>query len=464
MIARILVAAALFFGAMLAPAAAQFPTYAGTGAGSANTQTLTLPPQVLSYADLVSAIIIYNPGASNTGDATLNVNSFGSPPHFCKPNGAGTTTLVGGEIVTSQPILLTYNSSCFVVLGPVNLPTTASTVGNSSLGFNMPPNLQINATVSTNALTIAVVGNNGSNASASNPILVAFRDATIANGDPVFESITGALSITIASTHTMGCQSSSIFCRLRVYLANNAGTVALCAYNSVNSSGPSIVGINEQALQSSASGTTGGSSAQTPYCSTSSLSNVAVREIGYIDIAESTAGTWATGPTYVQLMGPGVKKAGDIVQHLVVSTSSQTQSSTTSYVGGAPAVSITPTSAANLIHIQAIGTAALSGSDGTWQVFRASGGSGACTTAVGNTLPLSLSGVGVFSVTADAYDAPNTSSQQTYEVCVKNSSTNTTTWCSTAAGTPVCNLHVWEEMSALEPANDNVAAELRMVG
>src|SRR4051812_6015238 len=96
MIRLVLFLLALTF-ASLSPARAQFAdqgTYAGTGAGSANAQTLTLA-NASSYNDLLGVIIKYIPGTSNTSAATLTINGFGSSPAFRKPTSAGPVALTG---------------------------------------------------------------------------------------------------------------------------------------------------------------------------------------------------------------------------------------------------------------------------------------------------------------------------------------------------------------------------------
>ena len=62
------------------PASAQFQdqsTYAGTGGGSANAQTVALA-NAASYADIVGVVVKYVPAATNTGATTVNVNSLGA--------------------------------------------------------------------------------------------------------------------------------------------------------------------------------------------------------------------------------------------------------------------------------------------------------------------------------------------------------------------------------------------------
>jgi hypothetical protein len=445
MIARVFFALALFFAAIV-PASAQFAdqaTFAGTGAGTANAQTITVP-NATSYADLYGVLIKFIPGATNSGSATLAVSGLGGalaggPITIQKPTGSGRAALTGQEIVSGRPIIVMYDGTNFDIMAEVNLPVGAGSIGNSALSFGVPVNLQLNAAVSANALTINLCTiNSGSNTcnapTPSNPILIPFRDATIAWGDPNIVAVTSALSFTIGSGNTMGCVSG-VMCRLWIISFNNAGTAALCAINA--RSGTNVAPINEAALQTSQSGTSGGNSAQLYYCDVTALTNQAIRILGYVEISETTAGTWATGPTYVQLFGPGIKKPGDIVQ--VVSANS----------AGAASAVIIPTSAANLVQVftSLYVNTGTSAAIAAVCITRNSIIIGLCINA-GNTIS-SFTTENSFSPIA--FDAPGSTSATTY--------TLTTTTGSVQESTMIVN----EIMSELESANDN-GEPLKMVG
>ena len=398
MIKRILIAASLLLSC-LAPASAQFAdqaTFAGTGAGSINAQTVTLA-NVSQYSDLQGVIMKYIPGASggtvNTTDATLNVNTLGAI-HFRKPgpNGSGLITLTGSELVNGQGVWIMYDGTYFELLSGYTNSVGAANLSNSSLQFGVPVNLQLNASVGSNNLTIAVKGNNGSDPSATNPVLIPFRDVTIANGDPVILSLQASLSFTINSTNTMGCVSAQM-CRLWIVAINNGGTVNLCAFNAL--SGTNVGPINEGVLQTSAAGTNGGSAAQTYYCNASAVTAKAIRIIGYVEIQEVTAGTWASGPTYVQLFGPGIKKPGEVFQ---------------SKYGSSASLAITPSSAANLV--KGFLEVNVSLSTGATVTFTKTGASNVCSAqAIGG------SGLTMAATAAcQMLDVPNTTSSTTYTV------------------------------------------------
>ena len=322
--------------------------------GTANAQTGAVQ-NASSLADLVNVTLIYVPTVANTGDATFNVSSFGAI-HFHKGSGSGSTTLIGGELQIGQPELIEYDGTYFQIIGPLTLPILAANLANSSLNFTVPTNLQLNGVTASNELTVSACAiNSGSNtcnnASASNDILFAFRDATAANGDPVIVALQAALSFTTgAISDSFGCVTA-VLCRLDIYAINNSGTLGICVYNSL--SGYKVQALNEGAVQTSQSGTGGGTSAQALYCNISAVSGKAVRYLGYVEATWTTAVGWS-GPTTVQLFGPGVHRPGEIVQSLYATSTTQTGSigtSTTPATQLALSEGITPQSAADLIRI-----------------------------------------------------------------------------------------------------------------
>jgi hypothetical protein len=460
---RALLVASLVMLNFSLPARAQFSqgNVITGAAGTANAQTGTLA-NATSYASILNVLLIYVPAASNTGSATLALSGLGGalaggPITFEKPNGAGLTPLVGGELVTGQPEIIRYDGTYMDVLGPVTLPITAGNLANSALSFDAPPNLQINGAVGSNQLTISVVGNNGSAATAANPIPVAFRDTTIGNGDPIIESLTGALSFTINSGNTMGCVSAKM-CRLWEFLANNGGTIVLCAYNANDGNG-NIEAISESNLQT-ASGTNGGSAAQTLYCN-ASISAVAVRYIGYVDIQETVAGTWATGPNKIQLFGPGVFKPGETYQTWHVDTATVQGSSSASFPTATTFTQqITLHSAANVVRAKA-SMQLNTGSAGSVkvQLYWVQSGTFACTNASGQPQTTVVSGTSMEGgVALFGRDVPNTTSLLTYGVCFG---------VSTAAGNVGPGMLELDEVQGAldlkyEPSNDDVF--FKMVG
>ena len=464
MIRRLLIAAALFLG-LLAPAQAQFAdqaSYAGTGAGTANAQTITLN-NVGAYTQIVGVLVKYVPGATNTGSATINVNSIGGIT-VKKPSPGGFVNLSGGELVTGQTVVVMYDGTNFDLLSVVSTTVGASNLANSALSsMGLSTNLQINAAVGSNQLTVTLCTiNSGSNTcnapTAANPLLVAFRDTTAANGDPVIISQQATLAITALSTSSFGCVTATT-CRLWVVGINNAGTMALCLFNAL--SGTTIAPINEAANQTSASGTTGGTSAQTYYCSTSAVTSKAIRILGYVEATWLSGTGWSTTPSLVQIFGPGIKKPGDVVQIVRGSLITATTNIQETQTQTAITASITPTSAANPVNVRCDCevTTGPAGS-GILQLSR-----GTTPTLFGNVAFYGQAGSGntAWSATISGLDKPNTTSSQSYYVfgeCATNN--NCVTNDSGGSFQPSSQLILQEIMGSLEPANDNLP--LRMVG
>lgn len=299
---------------------------------------------------------------------------------------------------------------------------TSATLANAALSFGVPVNLQLNATVATNNLTIAVKGNNGSDPSASNPVLIPFRDVTLASGDPVIVSLQAALSFTINSGNTMGCVNAQT-CRLWVLAFNNGGTPALCAVRTFDSANLSIAPLNEGILASSGAGTNGGGTAQTTYCNVASVTSKAFRILGYVEIQEATAGTWVTGPTAVQLFGPGIKKPGDVVQEKWVTNASTTAISGT-LVTTVPVAAVTPTSAANPVYVQECYSYTTLGAGGITnaKLGRNSSANLFGSSSAGTTPGGASNGGGCLS----GLDFPNTASSVNYNAYVTNATSGVT--------------------------------------
>lgn len=399
-----------FATAWVRPALAQFAaqqTYVSSSGGGANAFSVTVP-NINQASDLVGVPIRVLMSASNSSAATLSVSNGASTVlsnvAIDKPTTAGLSALVGNEIRSGQISTFIYDGTVFEIQSPtLNLATT-----QSQSGFTVATNLQIDATVNSNQLTIALkAATTGSDPNVANPIFVPFRDTTIANGDPVWRGITSAVSFTIGSGNTMGCLSG-FMCRLWVVAIDNGGTVDLCAFNTL--SGTNIAPINEAVLQSTAISTNGGNSPQAYYCNASAITARAIRILGYIDVQESVAGTWAAGPTYVQLFGPGIKKPGDIVQAV----------SATGASSGSSAV-ITPSASADLVKVSF--SAAFS--QNTTNFFNMTRNA----TAIYNTgLTNANPGVSTYIGNVTVYDAPYSNSAVTYAATLDASGYSHALW------------------------------------
>lgn len=280
---------------------------------------------LLSTAPTTSQIISWNGIAWTPATASLGITNLST--------GWG---LAGGPIST---------------VGTISVATT-----NPPYGFTEPVNLQLNAMVLTGVLTISIVGNNGSAPSATNPVLIPFRDSALASGDPQWVAIATSLSISTFSTGaTLGATNGVPFRLWIIAFQQNATTVMPALINCSNSS--QIIALADNALATSvAIGSTATSIGifYTPNGTT--VGNRPFKVLGFAEFASglTAAGTYSTVPTTVQLYGVGGRLPGMIVQTVFpqfgsLGTTTIATTVTTTNVSA----SIVPTSPINLVRYAA---------------------------------------------------------------------------------------------------------------
>jgi hypothetical protein len=186
------------------------------------------------------------------------------------------------------------------------------------------------ASVSGNALTISLKKSDGTtNPGTGNDALwFRFRSSTLTSGGVNFRSVTTALSLVISSGSTLGHLASKNE-RIYVYLIDNAGTLELAASSSKI--------WDEDRLQSTtAEGGAGAADSRILLYSTTARSNVPVLLIGFIEITETTPGTWASNPTKIYIE----KDVKQDVEYLYNSQASANTNDTTSFASGADGTAI----------------------------------------------------------------------------------------------------------------------------
>ena len=271
------------------------------------------------------------------------------------PGEANITTAAGHVAVFRG-----YASGVVRVVSYQKLDGTAVVVATADVS-QLIKNVGFTATVAANALTITVTAKDGTALSSSNKATLAFRNATLTTGQWSLVDVTSAITVTVSSGSTLGTVNG-VASRLYLAAINNAGTVELAIWNPYDATTTVLRGVNESGVVSTtAEGGAGAADSATTLYSTTARSNVAVRVIGYLEISEATAGTWATAPTVLQIMGPGVRRTGDIAQRL--RTSSVAQSTGTTAIPRDNTIpqntegdqylslAITPTSTINLLDI-----------------------------------------------------------------------------------------------------------------
>lgn len=155
-------------------------------------------------------------------------------------------------------------------------------------------NLGLAATVGSNAMTIALKTQGGTDPTPGSPVKIGFRNSTAATGTYAQLQVTAALSTVISSGSTAGSVSGMINW-VYVYAINNAGTIELAWSGSKYPDEGSLI-------TTVAEGGAGAADSKSVVYSTTARSNVAMRLIGRVKSTQATAGTWATAPSEISLI------------------------------------------------------------------------------------------------------------------------------------------------------------------
>lgn len=147
-------------------------------------------------------------------------------------------------------------------------------------------NLEVNATVASNAITIAMKTGSNANASATDPVYIGFRDSNLALGTFNRRTVTGALSMAVSSGSTLG-HTNGVATYFYVYAIDNAGTVELAVSSTLYDEGV--------LYSTTAEGGAGAADSATVIYSTTARTNVPIRLLARVKSNQATAGTWATG-------------------------------------------------------------------------------------------------------------------------------------------------------------------------
>ena len=165
----------------------------------------------------------------------------------------------------------------------------SATVSNHGVTFGstaaQPQQYDISATVGSNNLTLSV-----------QPCVLTFRNTTLNNGTPNTRTVSSTLSLVVPTGATLGT-TSGIAARLALIAIDNAGTVELAVSNIAGG-----VNLGETTLISTTAISASATSVSAIY-STIARTSVPFRVVGFVDITEAAAGTWATAPTTVQGAG-----------------------------------------------------------------------------------------------------------------------------------------------------------------
>lgn len=185
-------------------------------------------------------------------------------------------------------------------------------------------NYSIACSVASNALTIALKSNAGSDCTDTDYASIPFRSTTLTSGVTTRRKITAALSIVISSGSTLG-HVSAVEWPIYVYAIDNAGTVELAVSTSPQD--------ERYRLTTTVLAGGGGDDSVSAIYSTAARSNVAARLIAVLKSTQATAGTWAVVPTNVSnpVIGSPIASLVSRPSHTTVGVGGVALSSAASY-------------------------------------------------------------------------------------------------------------------------------------
>ncbi|MFN3075955.1 MAG: hypothetical protein ABT940_03555, partial [Alphaproteobacteria bacterium] len=231
--------------------------------------------------------------------ATWTAHSF-QRPTLASTNATVTTTNAATVYIANSPLAgtnetLTNAWSLWVDDGHVRLDGNLLVQSSLLATINK---YSLAASVSGNALTIALKDYAGNDASASTPITFKFRSATATTPTYTIGSVTGALSTVVSSGSTLGTVSA-VPNRLHVGVLLTGSTVELCYWHAKTTTG--IVSYrDDELITTTAEGGAGAADSAGVMYSTTARSGVPWVYLGYIESTQGTAGTWATNPSKIQ--------------------------------------------------------------------------------------------------------------------------------------------------------------------
>lgn len=234
------------------------------------TATLTIANAGLVLVDATGGnVMITLPAANSLAALSYKFVRIDTTPNTVTIQRAGTDTISG---VTSMQL----------GTDPLQL------VSDGSSEWRLPvPKVRgriqpITASVASSALTLGL-----------NPTVLDFRSATLTDGTVNTRNIAAPISLVVPSGATLGTVNATQ-ARLVLLAIDNAGTVELAVVNLAGGNN-----LDETTLISTTA-ISAAATANNVIYSTTARTNVPFRVVGFIDITEATAGTWATAPTTIQ--------------------------------------------------------------------------------------------------------------------------------------------------------------------
>lgn len=282
------------------PGSESLSQYGGVVGGTANAITLTPTTAITAYG--TGQRFWFLSTGTNTTAATVAISGL-TAKDIKTLSGAA---LTAGNITTGRIYTLTYDGVRFVLsemgtvedgaISTAKLADAALTKpkmdGTTTSASNELSNLSLVVSLAANALTVALKGKDGNDPSATNPVSIGFRNATVTTGDYSIATASAATSLVISSGSTLG-QPSGVDSYVYIYAINNAGTVELAASSSWWDAGT--------VKSSSAEGGAGAADSAAVLYSTTARTTKAIRLIGRLKSNQAAAGTWVTAISEISL-------------------------------------------------------------------------------------------------------------------------------------------------------------------
>lgn len=432
-------------------------------AGSSTAYTVATGATFASASDMSAMIFSIIPHATSGTSPTLAVDGLTARAI----NDSTGVAVATGALIAGTPYLVKYvhASTEFILLGRSSVFTTlkatsniiaapGTTAGRPSAiaggfrfntdtglpefsdganwfslfanlsGAQLPYGAVINGTIveshSSNAVTFSLKTLAGADPSPSDPVLLAFRNSTPATGNYIYKMAISALSFTISSGSTLGTSNNTPF-KLWLVLFNDAGVIKMSAINCLF--GKNVYALGQYPLASAiAEGGLGAAGSAQIFYAVTAVNSMPYLVLGYAAYESGvvTAGNWNSSPTRLQLYGAGVPLAGQAIQMVSASTTSNTTSTASSTIQTNLTASISPTSKCHLVKIEAFGNMSgglTAGTHYSTQISR-----GTSPTLIGSVSGLLGAGGNAGTATANvAVDAPQTTSAQAYYVYLTQS-------------------------------------------
>lgn len=340
-----------------------------TTATGTDTYAATLDPVPKGY-NSTQLYAIKLPNANTITTPTLNLNALGAIT-IKRPDGSA---LYVGDIRASHYAFLLYDGTDFLLLNPNHLSASIVTAEKLAASAISQDTIMINGTLvfsrTGNAETVALKTRAGADPSATDPVHVVFRNATLTTGDYTVLTVTSAQSITIPNTATMGCVNSQPF-RIWVVAFNDGGTFRLGVIKAAQFTGgsgyvPQTADLRGDRVRSATAIGTGADAALVFYAG-QAITDKPMVPLGWAEWSGGLAavGVWNTVPSEIQLVHASSPYPGEVI-HTVTTSSTEfaTGATVIPHDDTAPTIGegdsfisvsgVTPSSPANIseVHVQ----------------------------------------------------------------------------------------------------------------